>query len=66
MTGASFLKQVFQIIANINYKLTKGHGENTSSIAWLQENTLIAGMGSRYLKVFDIRGISCDYDVMVM
>lgn len=33
-----------------------GHGENTSSISWLQDNALVAGMGSRYLKVFDIRG----------
>ncbi|XP_019856861.1 PREDICTED: WD repeat-containing protein mio-A-like [Amphimedon queenslandica] len=32
-----------------------GHGESTSSLSWLQENALVAGMGSRFLKVFDIR-----------
>ena len=35
-----------------------GHGEATSSIAWLpnQSNCLVAGMGTRFLRTFDIRG----------
>ena len=34
-----------------------GHGEGTSSIAWLpgQPNCLIAGMGTRFLRLFDTR-----------
>ena len=34
-----------------------GHGEGTSSIAWLpgQPNCLVAGMGTRFLRLFDTR-----------
>ena len=35
-----------------------GHGESTSTISWLPNHTncLVAGMGSRFLRIFDIRG----------
>ena len=35
-----------------------GHGEATSSIAWLpgQTSSLAAGMGNRFLRIFDTRG----------
>lgn len=37
--------------------LESGHGEATSSIAWLptQSSCLVAGMGNRFLRIFDTR-----------
>ena len=35
-----------------------GSGEGTSSLAWLpgQPTNLVAGIGTRYLRIYDIRG----------
>ena len=46
--------------------LESGHGEVTSSIAWLpgQSSCLAAGMGNRFLRLFDTRGNGHTHDIL--
>ena len=63
MTRRNFTRQVLFLL-HFSFCLTHsflaGHSEVTNSIVWLpgQINCLVAGMQSRFLKIFDIRGQS--------
>ena len=46
------------VLSTVHVSPSLGHAEVTSAVAWFpnQSNCLVAGMGSRFLRIFDIRG----------